>query len=54
MISSFLLWFKKKKYERIDLDGFPAVQVYKMLFKKKYILGIYPLPPEHVNCKCAL
>ena len=53
-ISSFLLLFKKKKREEIDLDGFPAIQIYKMLFGIKYILEINQLPPNHPNCRCVL
>jgi hypothetical protein len=47
-ITDFLLYFKDKKYERTT-DGLWEFQVvYKMLFGRKYILEINPLPP----CRC--
>jgi hypothetical protein len=53
-VMAFFLCFKRKHYREIDLDGFPAVWVYKNLFGRKYVLGIFEKPPWHPNCRCVI
>lgn len=60
IIVDFLLWFKKKHYREVMVfvqlhlrhNVYPSIQVYKNLFGRKYILGLYEKPPEHFNCRC--
>jgi len=54
----FLLLFCKKRYRIEKKELWPSnlnsdFQItYKILFKKEYILAEFPLPPEHINCRC--
>ena len=50
----FLLFLvKEKRY--IDREEIPnTVIVYKKMRCRIYILDIYSIPPEHINCRCAV
>lgn len=51
-VIGFFLLFKKKHYREIMLGDYPAIQVYKNLFGKKYIFELNEKLPEHFNCRC--
>lgn len=52
-IINLLLRFKRTQYEEVTDGFFVYVVRYKMLFRKKYVLGIAgPPPPIHPNCRC--
>lgn len=50
----FCLIFVPVQYEKAT-DGLLGYLVaYKNFWGKRYTLGIYPLPPEHWNCRTFL
>ena len=54
ILLNFLLLFKKKRYREVSFPflDYPCTEVYKILFGRRYIFDIFPLPPSHPNCRC--
>lgn len=50
-----LLFIKEQNHISFDDEiGTEVVLVYKKLFDVIYIIHCVPLPPKHVNCRCAI
>ena len=52
LCKKFLLLFARKRVRHVG-EVIETEIVYKMLFGSVYIIQWGPLPPKHINCRCA-
>lgn len=50
----FILFFIKMKYIDSKDELIKYRMAYKILRGKYFIFSFYPLPPEHINCRCSI